>query len=194
MAEHTIQKSDTDPSGSIEKRQSGEDVHQSEESCHLGSKDPVRLRAVPENNESDSHSAEVLEESRRIARLEGQNRRAQLMLLVAYMLLGYMIFLLTTDSQTVLEQTGAASKEIKLVNSAGTAQMYLRIYSGKPVIQLLDSQGTSRLSLGVRFDDTPFIDFSDKEGRTRGSFSMTENDEPTVEIFDESGKTSFTFN
>ncbi len=194
MAEHPIQKPNSNGSGSIEERHSGKEDLQSKESDHLGSQDRVRLRAVPEGTECDSPPTEAHDKTHQIARLEAQSRRTQLMLLVAYMLLGYMIFLLTNASQPVFQRTGTVSEEIKLVNSAGTAQMFLRVHSGKPVLQLLDSQGTSRLTLGVRFDDTPFIDFSDKEGRTRGSFAMTENDEPAVKIFDENGQVSFTFN
>ena len=61
-------------------------------------------------------------------------------------------------------------------------------------MQLLDTSGKPRLSLGMRFDDTPFIDLSDRTGRTRATLELTEKDEPALRLFDENGEPTFNIN
>ena len=60
--------------------------------------------------------------------------------------------------------------------------------------QIIDNNGKPRMSLGLRFDDTPFIDLSDARGRTRATLEMTEDDEPALHLFDENGTTKFKIN
>jgi hypothetical protein len=58
----------------------------------------------------------------------------------------------------------------------------------------MDSNGKPRMSLGLRFDDTPFLDLSDSTGRTRATFEMTEQDAPALRMFEQNGNPTFTIN
>jgi hypothetical protein len=86
------------------------------------------------------------------------------------------------------------SDELKLVDGRGSPRVFLRMYSGVPVMQVLDAKGNPRLSLGLRFDDTPFIDLSDTSGMTRMSFQITGGGEPAVNMYDGRGKPTFSIN
>ena len=88
---------------------------------------------------------------------------------------------------TIVKQTLMESKELKLLDNDGAPRLFLRMYSRVPVLQLLDANGKPRMSLGLRFDDTPFFDLSDKTGRTRASIELGANGEPLIELFDENG-------
>ena len=94
----------------------------------------------------------------------------------------------------LVKQILMESEEVKLVDNTGKTRLFLRMYSRVPVLQLLDTNGKHRMSLGLRFDDTPFIDLSDKTGRTRATFEMTAKDEPTLKLFNEDGEVSFAIN
>ena len=50
---------------------------------------------------------------------------------------------------------------------------------------IIDSNGKPRMSLGLRFDDSPFVDLSDRSGRTRATFEITEDNAPALRMFDE---------
>lgn len=130
----------------------------------------------------------------RLDALERSNRRMRLglwMSMLAVLLLGgHALF----PAATIVKQTLMESEEVKLVDNSGATRLFLRMYSRVPVLQLLDSNGKPRMSLGLRFDDTPFIDLSDKTGRTRATFEMTEDDEPTLKLFNQDGEVSFAIN
>jgi hypothetical protein len=86
------------------------------------------------------------------------------------------------------------SEELKLVDDSGSPRVFLRMFSGVPVMQVLDAKGNARLSLGLRFDDTPFIDLSDTSGITRMSFQITGGGEPAVNMYDGRGTPTFSIN
>lgn len=94
----------------------------------------------------------------------------------------------------IVKQTLLESEEVKLIDKSGATRLFLRMYSRVPVLQIIDSKGKPRMSIGLRFDDTPFIDLSDHTGKTRATFEMTEDDEPTLRLFDANGETSFAIN
>lgn|GEM_PF-5301932 len=130
----------------------------------------------------------------RIARVERQNRWLRYgFLLLAVLLLwgGYDRFFPegVTIHKTILE-----SKELKLLDNAGNPRLFLRMYSRVPVLQLMDSKGKPRMSLGLRFDDAPFIDLSDQSGRTRATLEITKHDTPALRLFDEKGAVKFQIN
>ncbi len=150
---------------------------------------PGGARTVDHLDAADSDTASRLEA------LERQSRRTRFLLLALVLLVGFVAFgRLVPSEQMSMRQTLTESKQLKLVDSSGNTRMFLRIYSHVPVLQLLDSKGKPRLSMGIRFDDTPFIDMSDKSGQTRATFEMTEEDEPTIRLYDEDGRASFTIN
>ena len=130
----------------------------------------------------------------RIERLEQQAKRLR------YAVLGAVVFCVALTAHSVIpdsvivRQTLMESEEVKLVDTGGNTRLFLRMYSRVPVLQLLDAAGKPRMSLGLRFDDSPFIDLSDKTGRTRATFEMTEDDEPTLKLFNEDGEVSFAIN
>jgi hypothetical protein len=130
----------------------------------------------------------------RIERLERQARRSR------YAMLGAVVFCVALTAHSVIpdsvivRQNLMESEELKLVDTSGNTRMFLRMYSRVPVLQLLDTAGKPRMSLGLRFDDSPFIELSDKTGRTRATFEMTEKDEPTLKLFNKDGEVSFAIN
>ena len=130
----------------------------------------------------------------RLDRLEKQNFRMKLALVFLVMVVGFLGFEQIVTESTIVRQTLMESRELKLMDNDGNARLFLRMYSRVPVLQLLDTNGKPRLSLGMRFDDTPFIDLSDKTGRTRATLELTEKDEPALRLFDESGEPTFNIN
>lgn len=131
---------------------------------------------------------------RRLERVERQNRWMRLGFLLLLLLGGFAVSDEISLDQVVVRQTLLESQELKLVDNEGNARLFVRMYSRVPVLQVLDAAGKPRMSLGLRFDDTPFIDLSDGQGRTRATFEMTEEDAPAMRLMDESGKTTFRIN
>jgi hypothetical protein len=142
----------------------------------------------------------VLEESsvaelmRRVTQME---RRIRIQLYALILLaVGGLGFLLNTllIGDVVVQQRLSESRELTLLDNAGNARLFVRMYSKVPVVQIMDSNGKPRISLGLRFDDTPFLDLSDSSGRTRATFEMTEQDAPALRMFDQHGNTTFNIN
>jgi len=131
---------------------------------------------------------------RRLERVERQNRWMRLGFLILLLLGGYAVADKLDLDQAIVKQTLLESQELKLIDNDGNARLFVRMYSRVPVLQVLDSTGKPRMSLGLRFDDTPFIDLSDAQGRTRATFEMTEEDAPAMRLIDESGETTFRIN
>ena len=131
---------------------------------------------------------------RRLERVERQNRWMRLGFLLLLLLGGFAVSDKIDLDQVVVRQTLLESQELKLLDKDGNARLFVRMYSHVPVLQVLDATGKPRMSLGLRFDDTPFIDLSDGHGRTRATFEMTEEDAPTMRLMDESGQTTFHIN
>ena len=131
---------------------------------------------------------------RRLERVERQNRWMRLGFLVLLLLGGYAVSDKLNLEQAIVRQTLLESQELKLLDHNGNARLFVRMYSRVPVLQVLDATGKPRMSLGLRFDDTPFIDLSDGQGRTRATFEMTEEDAPAMRLMDESGQTTFRIN
>ena len=132
--------------------------------------------------------------SRRLDKLEKQNFRLKLSMVALVLLVAYIAFGQSITDNIIVKQTLLESKELKLLDNEGNARLFLRMYSRVPVLQLLDAKGKPRMSLGMRFDDTPFIDLSDSTGRTRATLEMTGTDEPALRLFDEKGEPTFIIN
>jgi len=130
----------------------------------------------------------------RIKGVEVQHRRVHYHLLTVYLLFGYLLYLQFSPASVVVNEQRLQSQQVLLVDDSGVVRMQVRMYSDRPILQLLDSNGTARLSLGMRFDDSPFIDFADRDGKTRASFHMTGSDEPAIRLYGEDGKASFALN
>lgn len=107
---------------------------------------------------------------------------------------GFVAFHNLAREQVTVKKILLESQEVKLVDQEGNTRFFLRLYSKIPILQLIDSNGKPRMSIGLRFDDTPFIDLSDKDGETRAVFEMTEQDEPTLRLMDKQGQTTFQIN
>jgi len=131
---------------------------------------------------------------RRLERVERQNRWMRLGFLLLLLLGGYAVSDKLDLDRVVVRQTLLESEELKLLDSSGNPRMFVRMYSRVPVLQVLDANGKPRMSLGLRFDDTPFIDLSDRQGRTRATFEMTGEDAPAMRLIDETGRTTFRIN
>ncbi len=131
---------------------------------------------------------------RRLERVERQNRWMRLGFLLLLLLGGYAVSDQLDLDRVIVRQTLIESQELKLMDNDGNARLFVRMYSRVPVLQVMDATGKPRMSLGLRFDDTPFIDLSDGKGRTRATFEMTEEDAPAMRLMDESGNTTFRIN
>jgi hypothetical protein len=131
---------------------------------------------------------------RRLDRVERQNRWMRLGFLLLLLLGGYAVSDRFDFDRIIVRQTLIESQELKLIDNDGNARLFLRMYSRVPVLQVMDATGKPRMSLGLRFDDTPFIDLSDSTGRTRATFEMTEDDVPAMRLMDENGNTTFRIN
>jgi len=131
---------------------------------------------------------------RRLERVERQNRWMRLALLLLVLLGAFAVSDKLDLNQIIVKQTLLESNELKLLDNDGNARLFIRMYSRVPVLQVLDATGKPRMSLGLRFDDTPFIDLSDGQGRTRATFEMTDEDAPAMRLMDEHGATTFRIN
>ncbi len=127
----------------------------------------------------------------RLAKLERNNLLMKLLVGFLVLLSGFLVADKFVPASAIVRQTLVESKQLKLMDSDGNPRLFLRMYSRVPVLQLLDRNGKPRMSLGMRFDDTPFIDLSDKTGKTRATFEMTAEDNPTLVLFDKNGESTF---
>ena len=119
------------------------------------------LRAIPsvgDETDSDQGIDEEFEEEsfeeeihKRLGKLEKQNFRMKLALVVLVMVVGYLGFEQVLTGSTIIRQTLMESREIKLLDNDGNPRLFLRMYSRVPVLQLLDSNGKPRMSLGDAF-------------------------------------------
>ena len=149
----------------------------------------VLYEPPPEEAPEQPHWAELTE---RLQKAERQSRWLKYVLLIMAPLLIYVFLDQKLPEQLVDREQLVAADRMQLFDAAGNARMYMRVYSGVPVIQLIDEKGKPRLSLGLRYDNSPFISLSDVEGQTRATLQVGENDEPALKLFDEEGNPSFT--
>ncbi len=130
----------------------------------------------------------------RVQRLE---RRIRLQFFGLVLLAAVGIGLVFDDllvDHVIVQQKLMESKELTLLDNDGNVRLFLRMYSKVPVLQIMDTNGKPRMSLGLRFDNSPFIDLSDRSGRTRATFEITEGDAPALRMFDANGNPTFNIN
>ncbi len=145
----------------------------------------------------DEHAGEFKEQARvvkftqRLRSVERESRRLTYSLLIIAPLLFYTFVDRAFSDFLVTKESLVALDRMQLFDEQGNVRMYMRVYSGVPLVQLIDESGTPRLSLGLRYDDSPFISLSDVGGKTRASLQMGADDQPELKLFDENGKASF---
>ena len=132
--------------------------------------------------------------AQRLHKAERQSRWLKYALLVMAPILMYVFVGQGLPEKLVQREPLVASDRMQLFDDDGNTRMYMRVYSGVPVVQLIDESGIPRLSMGLRYDDSPFISLSDVTGQTRASLQMDEQDNPALRLFDEKGETSFSAN
>jgi hypothetical protein len=132
--------------------------------------------------------------AQRLQKAERQSRWLKYALLIMAPLLIYVFVGQELPTQLVQREALVAAKRMKLFDENGNTRMFMRVYSGVPVVQLIDENGMPRLSLGLRYDETPFISIADVRGQTRASLQVGENDQPALKMFDENGEPSFSAN
>ena len=142
---------------------------------------------MPQPQAPDTTEA-VDELTARIERLERRNTRGRLLIVLLFICTGYLAFDRVFPDGVVVQQKLMESTEVKLVDTDGNARLFLRMFSRVPVLQILGEGGTPRMSLGLRFDNTPFIDLSDRKGQTRATFEMTSDDTPVIQFYDANGE------
>ncbi len=150
--------------------------------------DPATNQSSRDTVEQERNVATI---EQRVVKLEKQNRRLKFGMAGLAVLFGYLALGDVLPESVIVQQTLMESKELKLLDNDGQPRLFLRMFSRVPVLQLLDQTGKPRMSLGLRFDDSPFIDLSDKSGRTRATLEMTSDDKPSLQLFDENGVSSF---
>ena len=130
----------------------------------------------------------------RVQRIEQRHRLFALLLLTVAVGVLFAAFGFLSQSRITPSNSLETSDELKLVDSFGRTRVFLRLHSEVPVMQVLDARGRPRLTLGLRFDDTPFIDLSDESGATRASLQVTSGGEPTIRMYNRQGESTFTVN
>ena len=129
--------------------------------------------------------------AQRLQRAERQSRWLKRVLLVMAPLLVYVFLGQELPDRLVRKEPLVAANHMQLYDDDGKTRLYMRVYSGVPVVQLIDEKGKPRLSLGLRYDNSPFISLSDTEGQTRATLQVGEDDRPALRLFDERGEPSF---
>lgn len=132
--------------------------------------------------------------AQRLHAAERQSRWLKYALILMAPLLIYVFVGQELPQQIVRKETLVAADRMELFDEHGNSRMYMRVYSGVPVVQLVDESGMPRLSLGLRYDDSPFISLSDVAGQTRASLQIGAGDQPALKLFDESGEPVFSAN
>ena len=132
--------------------------------------------------------------AQRLHKAERQSRWLKYALLVMAPMLIYVFIGQGLPEKLVKREALVASDRLQLFDENGNTRMYMRVYSGVPVVQLIDESGIPRLSMGLRYDDSPFISLSDGTGQTRASLQMDAEDNPALRLFDEKGEPSFSAN
>ena len=132
--------------------------------------------------------------AQRLHKAERQSRWLKYALLAMAPILIYVFIGQGLPEKLVKRQALVASDRMQLFEENGNTRMYMRVYSGVPLVQLIDESGIPRLSLGLRYDDSPFISISDVTGRTRASLQMDSEDNPALNLFNEKGEASFSAN
>ena len=129
--------------------------------------------------------------AQRLQKAERQSRWLKYALIVMAPLLIYVFTGQELPKQLVQREALVAAERMQLFDDQGNARMHMRVYSGVPVVQLIDENGMPRLSLGLRYDDSPFISLADVRGQTRASLQVGEGDQPALNLFDKHGAPSF---
>lgn len=132
--------------------------------------------------------------TQRLQNIEQKSRRLKYSLLIIVPLLLYVFVGQVFTELLVSRESLATVDRMQLFDKQGNVRMFMRVYSGAPVVQLIDESGTPRLSLGLRYDDSPFINLSDVRGQTRAALQVGANDQPELKLFDENGNASFIAN
>ena len=131
------------------------------------------------------------EMAQRLHEAERQGRWLKYTLLVMAPLLIYVFVAQKLPGELIQREPLVSSDRFQLFDEKGNTRMYMRVYSGVPLVQLIDENGKPRLSLGLRYDDSPFISLSDAKGQTRASLQVGENELSSLNIFDENGEATF---
>jgi hypothetical protein len=132
--------------------------------------------------------------AQRLQRTERQSRWLKYALIIMAPLLVYVFASQELPRQLIQREPLVAADRLQLLDKQGNTRLYVQVYSGVPVMQLIDENGMPRLSLGLRYDDSPFISLSDVRGQTRVSLQVGTDDSPALKLFDANGKPSFSAN
>ena len=132
--------------------------------------------------------------AQRMQKAERQSRWLKYALAIMAPLLIYVFATQELPKRLVHREPLVAAEHMQLFDEEGNVRMHMRVYSGVPVVQLIDENGIPRLSLGLRYDDSPFISLSDVRGQTRVALQVGADDSPGLKLFDENGEPSFSAN
>lgn len=193
---HEINQAKPEPGELKRTRLAGRADRIAEPPREIDRESPEKGRRVPRSPESDrdrreAHMAPLMQ---RLRKVERQYRAMRIGFIVSVIVLGVLLVNRSSIGDVSAGKRLIMSDELKVVDVGGKPRVYLRMFSDVPVMQVLDANGNPRLSLGLRFDDTPFIDFSDSSGITRATFQVTGGGEPAIRMFDGQGESTFRIN
>jgi hypothetical protein len=132
--------------------------------------------------------------AQRLQKTERQSRWLKYALIIMAPLLVYVFASQDLPKQLLASEPLVAADRFQLFDEQGNTRMYMRVYSGVPLVQLIDENGVPRLSLGLRYDDSPFISLSDVHGQTRATLQVGTDDSPALKLFGKNGEPSFSAN
>jgi hypothetical protein len=132
--------------------------------------------------------------ARRLHKAERRSRWLKYTVMFMAPVLIYVFLGQKFPEQFVRHEAVVAADRVQLFDQNGNPRMYMHVYSGVPVVQLIDESGVARLSLGLRYDNSPFISLSDVSGQTRALLQTGADNEPALQLFDEKGEPSFSVN
>ncbi len=168
-------------------------VYPPEDSAELGTRVSHQSIHAPGRSEV-SDEAPWLSLPRRLEKAEKQSRHVKLALLFMMPLLIYFFVGQIVPKTTVESVDLVLADRLRLFDRHGNTRMSLSVYSGAPVMQFIDEKGVPRLSLGLRYEDSPFVSLADVAGHTRATIQLDEKDRPELTVFDEEGMPTFCAN
>lgn len=130
------------------------------------------------------HELEAI--SKRLDRLEAENRRWKILGGTSVAVLGLMLLLGATGTKVVDE---IQARKIVLVDDAGQVRLRLNVrQNGAPMLRLYDKDRKRRLSLNVGANDEPGLWLYDDAGNARLGLKVRASGMPMMQLYDENGK------
>ena len=128
--------------------------------------------------------------TKRVEKLEKENRRLKVISFLVLFMLSVVLFMgatkwnkeILTESLKVVDKNGSTRIEVS-TDVEGTKI---------PAIAFYDSKGETKLMMAVAEDETPMIALCDSKGEKTLAMSVPENGAPSIDFFNSEWKTKLT--